>query len=245
MKFISLLLISFTVLLNTSAAPIPSKADLAYGKHARNKMDFWQAESSNPTPVLVFFHGGGFKNGDKNSIHKRFKIDDYLKAGVSCVSVNYPFLKHTNMDYMAIMKHCQDSIEFIKTNSEKWNIDPKKIAASGSSAGALITEWLGYTTTDICAMAVYMQPMGTHYFIKPQLVQKTSPPLMIYQASSISDKIHHPDFAKGLKKVCDQNQATCELFGSSKNDIQELPPETHHRTAIKRFLFKHWEIELK
>ena len=35
-------------------------------KHERNVLDFWPAlKSDSPAPVHVWFHGGGFRNGDK------------------------------------------------------------------------------------------------------------------------------------------------------------------------------------
>ena len=256
MSFVSVFLFSLLFIFNAAAAqrPVATDIDVSYGKHERNKMDFWKAKSSKPTPVLVYFHGGGFKKGDKTNIHKHTNINDYLKDGVSCISVNYPFLKHTNNDYLAIMKHCRDAIDYIKKNATKWNIDPKKIGVSGISAGALITVWLGYSTKDICAMAVYLQPMGTEYFITHHVkkgdffilhhIKKSAPPLMIYQASPESDDTHHPRYAKMLKKACDKKKATCELFGSNKNDIQELPSGRDHKKAMKLFFFKHWEIEI-
>ena len=44
----------------------PTFADVPYGPHARNVLDFWQAKSERPTPVVVFIHGGGFTSGDKS-----------------------------------------------------------------------------------------------------------------------------------------------------------------------------------
>jgi carboxylesterase type B len=47
------------------AVPAPTKADEKYAtKHERNVLDFWAAKSDKPTPVVVWFHGGGFTQGD-------------------------------------------------------------------------------------------------------------------------------------------------------------------------------------
>src|SRR6187551_3852622 len=52
------------------AAPTlpPTHANVQYGPHERNVLDFWKAESEQPTPVLVFIHGGGFVAGDKRGV---------------------------------------------------------------------------------------------------------------------------------------------------------------------------------
>jgi|GEM_PF-7072747 len=68
---------------------MPTQTDVAYGEHERQKLDFWKATSELPTPVLIFFHGGSFKAGDKSAIQSRSILDECLKAGISVVSANY------------------------------------------------------------------------------------------------------------------------------------------------------------
>jgi acetyl esterase/lipase len=46
--------------------PPPTFEDVRYGPHERHVLDFWQAPSGRPTPVLVSVHGGGFVAGDKS-----------------------------------------------------------------------------------------------------------------------------------------------------------------------------------
>ena len=43
----------------------PTQANVAYGKHERQVLDFYQAASDKPAPLLFFIHGGGWMNGDK------------------------------------------------------------------------------------------------------------------------------------------------------------------------------------
>src|SRR3954451_23809000 len=43
----------------------PTRANVAYGPDATNKIDFWKTDSAAPTPLVVFIHGGGFRGGDK------------------------------------------------------------------------------------------------------------------------------------------------------------------------------------
>ena len=114
-------------------------------KHERNVLDFWKAESSKPTPVVVYFHGGGFVQGDKGQIPSRAIIKKYLDAGVSFASCNYPFIKNQSpAEYTKVMRHCGRAIQFLRSMSKGWNIDQKRFGAIGASAGALISEWLGY-----------------------------------------------------------------------------------------------------
>ncbi len=49
----------------------PTKTDIRYSqKFERSVLDLWMAESKKPTPLVVNFHGGGFRQGDKRSFQK-------------------------------------------------------------------------------------------------------------------------------------------------------------------------------
>src|SRR5262245_10729316 len=63
--------------------PTPTAADFVYGKDSeRQKFDFWQAKSEQPTPLVLLIHGGGWRGGDKSGYGTR-DIQPYLDAGVS------------------------------------------------------------------------------------------------------------------------------------------------------------------
>src|SRR5438094_6756064 len=48
--------------------PTPTAANFKYGTHERQVLDFWQAQSHKPTPLVLYIHGGGWQGGDKSSL---------------------------------------------------------------------------------------------------------------------------------------------------------------------------------
>ena len=66
----------------------PTFANVAYGTHERQVLDFYQAKSDRPTPLLFFIHGGGWVAGDKGG-RTGASVKQYLAAGISVVSINY------------------------------------------------------------------------------------------------------------------------------------------------------------
>lgn len=119
----------------------PSFTNIRYGPHERNVLDFWKAESKEPAPVLVFIHGGGFVAGDK--AHRNpGDIDGCLAAGISFASISYRYT--TQAPYPVPMLDGARAIQFLRSKAAEWNIDPKRIAAYGASAGAGISMWLGF-----------------------------------------------------------------------------------------------------
>jgi acetyl esterase len=118
----------------------PTLGEMSYGPHERNKLDFWQAKSDHPTPVLLFFHGGSFKAGDKSILLTRPIFEECLQVGISVVSANYRF--SSDAPYPAQMHDGARVVQFVRSKAKEWKIDPARIAVSGSSAGATLALWI-------------------------------------------------------------------------------------------------------
>ena len=62
--------------------------DIAYGPHERHKLDIYRAKKPDAAkPLLVFVHGGGWRNGDK-SMYK-FLAQGFTKDGFDVAVPNY------------------------------------------------------------------------------------------------------------------------------------------------------------
>ncbi len=122
--------------------PGPTHADLQYGDHKNAVMDVWLADSKKQTPIVVAIHGGGFKGGDKSKYHGCAELQACLKKGVSFASINYRFRDEDPRGILACLHDSKRAIQFIRHHAKEWNIDKKRVAAYGGSAGAGTTLWL-------------------------------------------------------------------------------------------------------
>lgn len=120
----------------------PTFADVAYGPAARNKLDFWKAESDKPAPVIVFIHGGGFTSGDKSKVRTDRTLTDALAAKVNFASINYRY--RLGVPLQDVLRDCARAIQFIRSKSAEWNVDKTRIASYGGSAGAGTSLWLAF-----------------------------------------------------------------------------------------------------
>jgi acetyl esterase/lipase len=121
--------------------------DVAYGPHFRQTMDFWQAKSAMPAPVVFYIHGGGWGAQDKTDIHQHLDVRALLDAGISVASINYRFLVDATAAGVTppVQWPLQDAaraLQFLRSKAAGWNLDKTRIAASGVSAGGCSALWL-------------------------------------------------------------------------------------------------------
>lgn len=118
----------------------PTQKNVAYDDgNPAQKLDFYQAESGEPTPVVIFIHGGGWRAGSKSN------VPGYLQNAVqdglfSVVSVEYRFTDVAT--HPAQTDDCLRAVQFVRSKAKEWNIDPNKVGVTGGSAGGHLTLWV-------------------------------------------------------------------------------------------------------
>ncbi len=139
-----------TLLLSALAAnalaEVPTQANVPYGKHPNQVLDFYQAKSEQPTPLLFFIHGGGWMGGDKA---KPDFLAKCLEGGISVVSINYRLIPEATAEHIfPPVKACLDdaarALQFVRSKASDWKINRERIAACGGSAGGFTALWLAF-----------------------------------------------------------------------------------------------------
>jgi acetyl esterase/lipase len=131
------------------SVPQPTFAEVRYGPHERNVLDFWKAEAQSPTPVALIIHGGGWQNGEKERADRFADVSALFKAGISVAAINYRFIRMAESEGIqppvkAPLHDAARALQFIRSKSAEWNIDKKRIGAAGGSAGACSSLWLAF-----------------------------------------------------------------------------------------------------
>jgi acetyl esterase/lipase len=124
----------------------PTFSNVAYGTHERQVLDFFKAESAGPAPLVVNIHGGGWVAGDKVGVGDLKKL---LDNGISVASINYRFTTQAQAAGIKPpvkwpLEDAARAIQFLRSKAGEWNIDKKRIAATGGSAGACSSLWLAF-----------------------------------------------------------------------------------------------------
>jgi acetyl esterase/lipase len=119
----------------------PSHPDEKYGEHTKQAFDLYLVDSDEPTPLFIWIHGGGFRGGDKRGVNA-YMLKRFADYGVSFASMNYR-LSDVGPYPMQMLDSAR-GLQTIRHRAGRYNIDPKRIACGGSSAGAGISMWLLY-----------------------------------------------------------------------------------------------------
>ena len=101
----------------------------------RCKLDLYYPSKEKNFPTIIFFHGGGLKNGEKY-------IPEYLiEKGVAVVAPNYRL--HPKVKAPKYIVDAAASIAWVFNNIEKYGGNKSLIFVSGSSAGGYLTSMVG------------------------------------------------------------------------------------------------------
>ncbi|PYS89068.1 MAG: alpha/beta hydrolase [Acidobacteria bacterium] len=118
--------------------------DVVYGS-ANNtplKLDIWYPrDNPNPTPVVVYIHGGGWIFGSKEGAV--YQLLPYLERGWRAVNVEYRMAGNSLAPGSVEDTRC--ALRWIYRNAAQWKFDTTKIVLTGNSAGghlSLITGML-------------------------------------------------------------------------------------------------------
>jgi acetyl esterase/lipase len=123
---------------------IEAHRDLAYAgtDNPRQKLDLYlpkKRASDKPLPVIVFIHGGGWRNGDKG---RGSRVLSYVASGeYAGVSVGYRLSNEAQ--FPAQIHDCKAAIRWVRANAKQYNLDADRIGVWGTSAGGHLVSLLG------------------------------------------------------------------------------------------------------
>jgi acetyl esterase/lipase len=115
--------------------------DVPYAtQSASQKLDIYLPERGKINfPVIVFFHPGGFTQGDKNMIEPLTGI--ILARKYAVVSANYRLADEAK--FPAQIYDAKAAVRWVKANAGKYYLNPYKIAGWGISAGSTLAALVG------------------------------------------------------------------------------------------------------
>jgi acetyl esterase/lipase len=123
-----------------------SLADIAYGEDPRQRFDVYLPATPRNAPILLFVHGGGWANGNKdNPGNVENKAAYWLPKGYILVSTNYRMRPDT-----APLDQARDvgrALAAVQKYAPEWGGDGSRVLLMGHSAGAHLAALVGASSS--------------------------------------------------------------------------------------------------
>jgi acetyl esterase len=121
--------------------------NLRYGGSERAVLDVYRAGGRDRTGVagVLVVHGGGWRFGDKRRMAGIARA--LARAGFVAFNVNYSLATPSRPGFPTQLKELGAALRWIGRHAPRYGVDPRRLAALGSSAGAHLAALLGTSGT--------------------------------------------------------------------------------------------------
>lgn len=113
-------------------------------------LDITVPKGKGPFPLVVFIHGGAWFVGHptiSNPKYNKLNFHEKLvKAGFAVARIAYRFSAEGRFPMQ--LHDCKAAIRFLRHHATTFNVDPKKFAAMGDSAGGHLAALVGVTNNN-------------------------------------------------------------------------------------------------
>lgn len=201
--------------------------DLEYvpGGHKRHKLDLYLAEQvgqvSDPAkglPLIIWVHGGAWQAGDKRNC----PAARFVQRGYAVASVDYRLSQHAI--FPAQIEDCKAAVRWLRTNAERYNLDPTRFGARGASAGGHLVALLG-TAGDV---KEFDKGENLHVSSRVQAVCDYFGPTDFTRMNQFPTKMDHDSANSPESKLIggpiQQNRDKCQLANPITYVTKDDPP---------------------
>ncbi|HEY8966553.1 MAG TPA: alpha/beta hydrolase [Candidatus Methylacidiphilales bacterium] len=93
-----------------------------------------------PRPLAIWIHGGGWRMGSKETW-----VNPLFLATRGYVVASLQYRLSQAATFPAQIEDCKAAVRFLRQNAAAYNLDPKRFAGVGESAGGYLVSMLGVT----------------------------------------------------------------------------------------------------
>jgi acetyl esterase/lipase len=192
-------------------ADLSIEREIAYGEQ---RLDVWKLRDGGP--AVLFFHGGGFQQLDKQS-HWAFS-ERFARMGAVVFNADYrlaPAHRHP-----AAAQDASEALSWVRTHAARYGADPSQLIVAGTSAGANLA--LGLAITSKVEAAVLFSGLLQVSDMARLYRSRTSVPWAI-RARMANIGVEYPPLGTGWTLPTIVDPTLDPLLEIERNRVQ-LPP---------------------
>ncbi len=92
-----------------------------------------KTKSPEPHAAVLFFFGGGWTGGSPEQFYSQSRL--LADRGMTAICADYRVRSRDNSKIVDSVVDAQDAMIYVFEHAKEWNVDTKRIAAGGGSAG--------------------------------------------------------------------------------------------------------------
>ncbi|MCZ2148262.1 MAG: alpha/beta hydrolase [Bryobacterales bacterium] len=125
-------------------AGVRADRNISYDKYPETVLDVFSPEAgpAGKRPGVLVIHGGGWVGGTREAMWEQW-VKRYLDKGFVVANVEYRLAKAATAP--AAVEDVLKAARWFTKNAKKYNVDTKRIAVTGSSAGGHLALMVGMT----------------------------------------------------------------------------------------------------
>ncbi len=195
-------------------------------------MDIYWRNTDTPAPLMIWIHGGGFRQGTHNGSVPALHL---LDRGYAVASITYRLSGEAI--FPEPMKDVKAAVRWLRAHAHHYNFDPERFSAWGGSAGGYFAHMLALTGhTDVFDDGDHLDVSGA-----------------IQAACSWcgpTDLSRRMEFPPGVTPLHDYNAPESIISRFLGGMVKEIPeqarrsnPVTYVRSDVAPVLFLHGEVD--
>lgn len=119
-------------------------------------------DADGPVPVVVWFHGGGWTEGDRRLVPLQWPqqvlFDKVVAAGMAVATVDYRFLGEA--PFPACVHDCVAAVRYLHRYAAELGLDASRLGVWGESAGAHLAAMVAFLGTQDPVQAHLLGDLG-------------------------------------------------------------------------------------
>ena len=173
--------------------------------------------SADPSPGILWIHGGGYLTGMTEMVYMSRAIDLVVRGGAVVVSPAYTL--SWKRPYPAALLECHDALVYMKEHAAELGIREDQIMVGGESAGGGLT----------AALCMYAKD---HHTVRIAFQMPLYPMLDCFDTDSSRDnhariwntRKNHAAWKLYLRNIKDRQAVPCYASPARREDYSGLPP---------------------
>lgn len=133
------------------------KENITYGQAGDTelKLDLAQPAGDGPFPAIIFIHGGGWYQGNRQAY--KTQIREAAERGYVAATISYRLMKFDQdqkdstsaaPNFPAQIHDAKAAVRWLRANADTYHVDPQRIGATGGSAGGHLSLLVGLTDSE-------------------------------------------------------------------------------------------------